>query len=192
MSTLRASLAALLATVIVVVPGIVSQTLPIDFSSQKPNNGWSVAASIADPAQPRATAHPARLVNLSSRAVARDTANPLIAGAAIAGTGSLPMLVRAVGPGLKSYGVANNLSDPALELFRGTTSAARTTVFSTGASTASNYVGAFPLVSGSTSDAAMLGQAAAGTLTLFIRLPWAWLRGSTRVRVAASGVMPHA
>ena len=130
--------------------------------------GWTVSASTVDATRPRSSSHPARLTNLSVRAVAGSGADALVAGAVVQGTGALPLLVRAVGPGLRPYGVANPLRDPALELFRATTSAAQTAAVATDAQVASAYVGAFPLVPASATapgDAALLGQAAVGTLT---------------------------
>ncbi len=133
-----------------------------------PATGWTVSPTTVDPSRTRATSYPARLTNLSVRAVAGSGADALVAGAVVQSTGNLPLLVRAVGPGLRPYGVANPLRDPALELFRATTSAAKTAAFATDAQVASAYVGAFPLaVASNTSagDAALLGQAAVGTLT---------------------------
>lgn len=132
------------------------------------STGWSVSPVTIDTAQKRSLAHSARLANISVRSVAGSGPDALVAGAVVQGTGSLPLLVRAIGPGLRSFGVANALRDPALELFRATASAAKTTAFASDATVASNYVGAFPLTAsnGSTAgDAALLGEAAVGTLT---------------------------
>ena len=133
-----------------------------------PPTGWTVSPTTVDASRTRATAHPARLTNLSVRAVAGSGADALVAGAVVQGTGTLPLLVRAIGPGLRPYGITNPLRDPALELFRANTSAAKTAAFGTDAQVASTYVGAFPLAaasSPSTGDAALLGHAAVGTLT---------------------------
>ncbi len=143
-------------------------TLPPAISPPAPATGWTVSPATVDPTRTRATSYPARLTNLSVRAVAGSGADALVAGAVVQGTGNLPLLVRAVGPGLRPYGVANPLRDPALELFRATTSAGKTAAFATDAQVASAYVGAFPLAAASNTapgDAALLGQAAVGTLT---------------------------
>lgn len=143
-------------------------TLPPAISPPAPATGWTVSPTTVDPSRTRATAYPARLTNLSVRAIAGSGADALVAGAVVQGMGNLPLLVRAVGPGLRPYGVANPLRDPALELFRATTSAAKTAAFATDAQVASAYVGAFPLAAASNTapgDAALLGQAAVGTLT---------------------------
>jgi serpin B len=143
-------------------------TLPPIIPPSATPTGWTVSPATVDPTRTRATSYPARLSNLSVRAVAGSGADALVAGAVVQGTGNLPLLVRAVGPGLRPYGVTNPLRDPALELFRATTSAAKTAAFATDAQVASAYVGAFPLAAASNTsagDAALLGQAAVGTLT---------------------------
>ena len=78
------------------------------------------------------------------------------------------MLVRAVGPGLKPFGIVNALRDPVLELFRGAVLAAKTTAFASDTTTASTFAGAFPLAAASATapgDDALLGQVVAGGLT---------------------------
>lgn len=57
-----------------------------------------------------------RLVNLSSRAQLA-TNKSFIAGFAIGGTSSKTVLLRAVGPGLSSFGVAGTLASPRLRLY---------------------------------------------------------------------------
>lgn len=58
-----------------------------------------------------------RLVNVSARNRVGTDSDILIAGFTIAGTGTLRVLVRAVGPTLASFGATNVLADPKLELF---------------------------------------------------------------------------
>ena len=62
-----------------------------------------------------------RLVNLSARADAAGGDDLLIAGFALAGDRARTVLIRAVGPGLKAYGVSNLLANPVLTLFAGPT-----------------------------------------------------------------------
>jgi hypothetical protein len=65
---------------------------------------------------------PSRIVNLAIRAAPEDEASPLIVGFVIGGsgtTGTKPMLVRAVGPSLGSFGVSGVVADPQLRLFSG-------------------------------------------------------------------------
>lgn len=61
----------------------------------------------------------ARLANLSVRNRTEAGAGTLIAGFVVAGTGSRALLVRAVGPALGAFGVADTLPDPSLQLFAG-------------------------------------------------------------------------
>ncbi len=132
------------------------------------NPGWMISPTTVDATHSRSFSHPARLANISVRAVAGSGPDALVAGAVVQGTGSLPLLVRAIGPGLRTFGVAHALRDPALELFRASASAAKTTAFAGDATVASSYVGAFPLTASNgltAGDAALLGQAAVGTLT---------------------------
>ena len=58
----------------------------------------------------------ARLVNLSARAHVGTGDAVLIGGFVVGGSGPLTVLVRAVGPGLKQFGVSDRLTDPTIEL----------------------------------------------------------------------------
>ncbi|MEO6245797.1 MAG: N-acetylmuramoyl-L-alanine amidase [Opitutaceae bacterium] len=57
-----------------------------------------------------------RLVNLSARNRVGTGADAMIAGFVVAGTGTLRVLIRAVGPGLVPFGVTDALADPRLEV----------------------------------------------------------------------------
>lgn len=59
-----------------------------------------------------------RLVNLSARAKVGTGSSVLIAGFVVTGSGTKRLLIRAVGPGLTKYGVADVLADPSLEVNR--------------------------------------------------------------------------
>jgi hypothetical protein len=64
-----------------------------------------------------------RIVNISCRAGVGTGANILIAGFVSGGAGTSgtePVLVRATGPGLQSFGVTGTLPDPSLSLYQGT------------------------------------------------------------------------
>ena len=56
------------------------------------------------------------LLNLSSRGQVGVDPNALIAGLTLAGSDSKTILVRAIGPSLTGFGVANALNDPTLDL----------------------------------------------------------------------------
>jgi len=58
------------------------------------------------------------LANLSVRGQSGPGEDRLIAGFIVEGTGSLPIAVRALGPTLASYGVANVVEQPVLEIYR--------------------------------------------------------------------------
>lgn len=61
-----------------------------------------------------------RLTNLSARAQVGTGGDVLIAGFVIGGEGARTVLVRAVGPGLGTFGVIGFLADPRLDVYRGT------------------------------------------------------------------------
>jgi hypothetical protein len=56
------------------------------------------------------------LLNISTRGQVGTDPNALIGGFTLAGTNSKQILVRAIGPSLTPFGVANALSDPTIEL----------------------------------------------------------------------------
>ena len=60
-----------------------------------------------------------RLGNVSTRAYTGTGAQALAAGFVVGGTGSLPVLVRGIGPSLAAFGLSNFLGDPQLTLFNG-------------------------------------------------------------------------
>lgn len=59
-----------------------------------------------------------RLINLSARGRVGEGENLLVSGFVIQGTQPLPVLVRAVGPGLTDLGVAQALPNPQIHLYR--------------------------------------------------------------------------
>ncbi|MBI5766776.1 MAG: serpin family protein [Verrucomicrobia bacterium] len=130
---------------------------------------WRAPAATLDLTQARVRPATARLSNVSIRARAGTGDNTLIAGAVLQGTGTLPMVVRAIGPGLTRFGLAEALRSPRLEIFNGDVSAASTNAAGAPATAASAYVGAFAPVESTgglaTGDAVLTGQPAAGTIT---------------------------
>ena len=109
-----------------------------------------------------------RLANLSARTTAGTGAQAAIAGFVISGTEPKPVLVRAVGPALRDFGVAAPLAAPRVELFRaGVASAlASNTGWGNAAelAQAAALVGAFPLAAGS-ADSALVATLAPGDYT---------------------------
>jgi hypothetical protein len=111
-----------------------------------------------------------RITNISTRTLAGTGDRTLMAGFVVAGSGSKPLLVRAVGPTLANFGVANPLADPGIEVLSRLglpvaangdwgNSAALATLF--------NQVGAFALTPGSR-DAAVQASVVPGTYTAVV------------------------
>jgi sugar lactone lactonase YvrE len=102
-----------------------------------------------------------RLINISSRAVVGTGANTLAAGFVIRGDTPKHVLVRAAGPALKAFGIANPVTAPVLTVIDGAGHPIATNSgWDTGGNAASitaadTQVGAFPFTPGST-DAALL------------------------------------
>jgi hypothetical protein len=114
-----------------------------------------------------ATSSALRVVNASTRAVVGTGDSVLIPAFVVSGTGSLKLLVRAVGPTLGTFGVTGALADPTITLYRGTTVlSTNDNWLATDAATMS-AVGAFALPAGSR-DAAIVATLAAGTYTAIV------------------------
>jgi hypothetical protein len=62
------------------------------------------------------SATPAQALNISTRSHVASGENVMIGGFIITGTASKRVIVRALGPSLQEFGVANPLADPVLEL----------------------------------------------------------------------------
>jgi hypothetical protein len=58
-------------------------------------------------------------INLSTRSVVKKDAEVQIAGFVLQGDASLEVLIRALGPTLRNYGLTNTLTDPTIELYQG-------------------------------------------------------------------------
>jgi hypothetical protein len=108
-----------------------------------------------------------RLVNLSGRAHVGAGDNVLIAGFVLAGTSTKRLLIRAIGPGLRSHGVSDFLSDPELLVHRGTEVVAANDNWS-GTDGVFSAVGAFALDVASR-DAALVFDATPGVYTVVVR-----------------------
>ncbi|MCX6951713.1 MAG: hypothetical protein NTV51_05965 [Verrucomicrobia bacterium] len=118
---------------------------------------------------PAATDGVERLANVSTRSVAGSGSRTLIAGFAVTGTSSKDVLVRAIGPGLRLFGVANPLANPKLSLYKGSVSLVSNDDWSNGTSAtkvsgAAARLGAFPLAIGS-ADAALMVSLSPGSYT---------------------------
>ncbi|WP_414664678.1 YHYH protein [Horticoccus sp. 23ND18S-11] len=111
----------------------------------------------------------ANLVNASTRAFVGTGESVLIPGFVVSGTGTVKLLIRAVGPTLTNFGVTGVLSDPQITLLSGTSTVAANDNWSSGANAAAiaaaaTQSGAFALATGSR-DAALLVDLGAGAYT---------------------------
>ncbi len=145
----------------------------VELRNTFPGSPWSsaVGADTSSPLTPRA-----RIVNLSSRAVASVGDDALIAGVVVADTVAKRYVSRAIGPGLALFGATGVLPDPQLTVFSGTgTELFRNNGWERGPDAVAlpgyfKSVGAFPLTTGSL-DAALATDLKAGAYTLQITSP---------------------
>jgi hypothetical protein len=126
------------------------------------HGGTGVALAEAYDADPApADFNAARVVSFSARTQAGTGNQTLIAGFVVDGPDTKRLLIRAVGPGLTSYGVSGVLTDPVLTLYHGNTVIATNDDWNSDTSlgaalqTAAQQTGAFAL-SVSSKDAALL------------------------------------
>lgn len=113
---------------------------------------------------------PSRLANISTRTTAGSGERTLVAGFVVAGSGTKPLLVRAVGPTLATFGVPSPLADPDLSLLsRSSALVAYNNDWGSGGTLAAlaAQVGAFALPAGSR-DAAVQVAVAPGTYTAVV------------------------
>lgn len=78
-----------------------------------------LTGSIAATPETAGTTQNTRLANLSVRSPAGSGANTLVVGFAINGNSPKPILVRAIGPTLASFGLPGAMPDPVLTIYRG-------------------------------------------------------------------------
>ena len=106
------------------------------------------------------------LTNLSTRGVVEPD-RPLTAGFVIDGTGSLGLMMRAIGPGLEPFGIMEHAVSPRLTLFdeAGEIIAVSQATYPTRQEATETAVGAFPITSGS-ANAAIVRYLSPGAYTL--------------------------
>lgn len=119
----------------------------------------------------RLPSNPSRphLSNLSARAQGANGADTLIVGATVTGPRPDSLLIRAVGPGLSAFGIANPMPNPRLVIHRGSTVDLDLDEWSQAPSldaltAATGETGAFTLADNS-KDAALLASFGPGSLT---------------------------
>lgn len=108
-----------------------------------------------------------RLTNVSARAQVGSGDNILIAGFTIVGNVSKRVLIRAVGPTLSRFGLTGTLSDPLLEVYRGSTLLGRNDDWagSPALATAFAQANTFPFASTTSFDSALILTLPAGVYT---------------------------
>jgi hypothetical protein len=96
---------------------------PGGYSVQVAGVGGTTGVALAElyDADPDAATSALRLSNLSARSEVGVGGEILLGGFNVVGSGSHALLVRAVGPTLARFGVGGVLTDPRLEVFRGST-----------------------------------------------------------------------
>ncbi len=107
------------------------------------------------------------VVNASTRAYVGTGDAVLIPGFVVSGTGSLKLLIRAVGPTLANFGVTGTLADPTLTLYSGATALATNDNWLAADTATMTAVGAFTLPAGS-KDAAIVTTLPAGAYTAVV------------------------
>jgi hypothetical protein len=112
------------------------------------------------------------IVNASTRAYVGAGEGILIPGFVVGGSGTLRVLIRAVGPTLQAFGVGDALPNPRVSLLHGDTTVATNDDWATGNNVTelqavAAHVGAFPLPLGSR-DAALLVSVSAGAYTVAV------------------------
>ncbi len=118
------------------------------------------------------TATTAAVLNASTRAYVGTGDNVLIPGFVIGGSGTLRLLIRAIGPTLGSFGVIDAIADPTLTLYRGSTIIATNDNWSSAPNAneiaaSASAVGAFVLPSGSR-DAVILATLSPGAYSAVV------------------------
>ncbi len=110
-----------------------------------------------------------RLINVATRGLAGSGNSTMIAGFSITGSSAKSVLIRAVGPALRNFGVGNALVDPVLTLYRGAAQLSANDNWEDNASRAlvvekSGQAGAFTLGAGG-KDAVILTTLSPGSYT---------------------------
>lgn len=159
------------------IPGATGSSLEI--AAARPSDRGNYAVTMVNPAGTVTSRNAAlvvnpitRIANLSIRTRVSGT-GLLTVGLTVGGegvSGNKPLLLRAVGPTLREFGVGDAAADPQLKVFRGETTIAQNDNWSGSAeiTTANGNVGAFGFAGAASKDAALLLGAAAGGYTVQI------------------------
>lgn len=133
------------------------------------NNGTGIALAEIYDATPAGifTSTTSRLVNVSARTQVGTGDNILIAGFVVGGSASLRVVIRAIGPTLGGFGVTGALANPRLDVLQGTVSVGANDDWAGTAELKAAFtsVGAFPLASDTSRDAALIVALPPGSYT---------------------------
>ncbi len=135
------------------------------FTAEARNQGGSEGVALVEIyADPLTTQ--GRLVNVSARAFCANSFRRLVAGFSIKGDTPRRVLVRAVGPGLKPFGISRAMNNPFIELYRNQTLIHSNEDWAASQATAALFssVGAFALPADS-KDAALVVTLTPGVYT---------------------------
>jgi hypothetical protein len=138
-----------------------------------------------------ATTHTDRLINLSSRAKVGPGEAVLITGFVVGGPESKRVLIRAVGPALGAFGLANTLPNPAIKIYQGSNLVAQNDDWNKNDAAEIARLGAFALSAGS-KDAALLTTLAPGAYTALITDPSGTGTGVALAEIYDASVNPNA
>ena len=147
-----------------------SRMPPIASNERHSEGEQLIEAWIADLAIPRP---PARVLNLSGRAIVGSGENVLIPSFVVTGTTPKTVLLRAIGPGLERFDVPGFIPEPTLTVFSGQTAILSNTRWGSAAdaeaiAATAQTVGAFALAPDS-ADSAVLATLSPGSYTAHIR-----------------------
>ena len=155
----------------VAIPGATSATYTIPAAAVANAGSYSVSVSqygeVTTTTPVTLDVNTTRLINLSVRGTAGSGPDALIVGFVTSGSNPMQLLLRGIGPGLASFGVADILAQPQLDLYSSTGTLLATNAGWGGdadLAAAFSAVGAFPL-STSSADSALLVPEVGGAYT---------------------------
>ena len=132
-----------------------------------------------------------RLINLSSRAKVGTGESVLITGFVIGGTESKKVLIRAAGPALSSFGLANALPNSTIKIYQGSNLIAQNDDWNKDDAAEITRLGAFAFSVGS-KDAALLTTLAPGAYTAQITDPSGTGTGVALAEIYDASINPNA
>ena len=150
----------------VAIPGATNATYPIPSAAVANVGSYSVSVSqygeVTTTTPVTLDVNTTRLINLSVRGAAGNGADALIVGFVTSGSDPMQLLLRGIGPGLASFGVADVLAQPQIDLYSSTGTLLATNAGWGGdadLAAAFSAAGAFPLSNSSADSALMLPEA---------------------------------